>query len=190
MQPTQGQPLAPVSTVNAFGQYRPSMPTAAVGASQRSPASAVPTLPPLSIPPHLRPLTDHIPEIEQVRSPLSQRSMQSTAVQSPIAKEPSYRRYQQMSLPLLPLTGSRLSHETLPAGSAIVRSHERPQSHDLGTGSPVQSATPAANDNAPEPIPSSLPPIHPWGIDPSRISLHIRQQPRAVRAGPDGKDRR
>ncbi|KIW73044.1 hypothetical protein, variant 3 [Phialophora macrospora] len=175
MQPNPGQRLTPVSTVNSYGQYRSSTSTAAVVASQPSPASPVPTLPPLSIPPHFRSVTDHIPEVEQVRSPLSQRSMQSTAAQSPVTKEPLHR---------------RLSHETSPPGSAFVRSYERLQNYDLSTGSPAQNATAAATDTAPEPIPSSLPPIHPWGIDPSRISLHIRQQPRAVRAGPDGKDRR
>src|ERR1700761_7085005 len=84
MQHTQDQPPTSVGAASAFGQH-----TATTTSSRAARPSQLPmtwpasTLPHLPISPQPRPQTDYFPEHESAPSPLSQRSRQSTVVQSP-----------------------------------------------------------------------------------------------------------
>jgi len=191
MQHPQDQPPSPFGAASAAGQHAAASSSRAAGPSQPPmllPASTIPRLP--VSPPPPRPLTDHYPEHESAESPPSARSRQSPVIQSPDTGTFSTRRYQQMPLPSSPLTGARpSSYDNPPFGSPIGELHERSLHPQFNTSNAPRDPLVDA-DNATTFKPLYAPDHEARREAARRFHLHIRQQPRAARAGPDGKDRR
>ncbi|KAJ9608877.1 hypothetical protein H2200_006648 [Cladophialophora chaetospira] len=186
MQTSQDLGPSPVRAVSAFDQATSSISSTTGPSSPPTswpaptwPASTLPPLAP-SLQPRLR--MERSPETGSALSPLSQRSRQSTAVQSPETQGFSSR---------------RPSYENSPFGGSRGETRDRQQNYDWSIGNsvrhvPYSTASPSnlgarglSNLGARGPSDSSA-----RSANPRRFHLHIRQQPRAARAGPDGKDRR
>ncbi|KIW35391.1 uncharacterized protein PV07_02089 [Cladophialophora immunda] len=168
------------------GQHRPSYFSAPAGQSQ-SPRHWPPSpFPPLHVAPHSRPVTGHGSENDSAFSPSSQPSGYSAPTHSPGTSTFSDR---------------RRSYDPSPFQASFNELHEPMAQSRPMASSPVSDALPDAAAPSTVPatespaIPDAVPNVDanhlPRIVNPARrCHLHIRQQPRAARAGPDGKDRR
>ncbi|OAP59462.1 hypothetical protein AYL99_06760 [Fonsecaea erecta] len=127
----------------------------------------------------------HGSENESAFSPSSQPSAHSATIHSPATT----------------FSDRRMSYDPSPFQSSFGELHEPTAQPGLRTSSPVSDsvhdgATPSTAPVTESPAVSYAAPTTAYNSIPSsfdtakRCHLHIRQQPRAARAGPDGKDRR
>lgn len=79
---------------------------------------------------------------------------------------------------------------TMPNPGKRPRSPTSTYSNTTGTAYGISHSTPQPGRTGPRPDITTSHIVAPTSIPKERFKLHLRQQPRAARAGPDGKDRR